>query len=162
MVDLVLGGIVALAAVRGFFKGFLAEFTALMGWLMCLVLVVALAEPVAHILPLEAVEPTGRYIASFAILLCVSLIAWSAFQKFLLERIREPGISTLDSLLGALFGAVLGGVLCILGLIFIRAVLPTTPEWWQESRLVVLLMEFEHALASLFGALRNLVSGLIA
>lgn len=158
MVDFILGGIILLAALRGFFKGFLGEFMTLAGWLLCLALVVAFAEPVSAMVPLDSVGPAGRYLLTFGGLLLVGLIGWGAFQKFLLERIRDRGISTLDSLFGGLLGGGIGCVLCVLGLMLIRAFLPVSPLWWEESLVISRLMQFEHLVSYLLNVLWEVIA----
>lgn len=144
MADLLLGGIILLTAVRGFFKGFLGEFMTLAGWIICVAVVYFLAEPVSQIIPADYAGPSVRYAASFAGLLLLGLIAWAAFQKQLLQSIRDRGISTVDSLLGALLGAFFGALVCVLVLMLVRAFLPPeSPSWWVESQLISVLMQFE-------------------
>lgn len=153
MADLILGGIILLAAIRGFFKGFLGEFMSLVGWAICLVLVIAFAEPVARMIPADSLGQSGRYLVSFAGLLLLGLIAWGAFQKYLLESIRDRGISTIDSLLGGLLGGVFGSILCVLGLMLLREFLSPSPLWWQESLVISKLMQFEHLVSYLLAVL---------
>lgn len=153
MADFILGGIILLAAVRGFFKGFLGEFMTLIGWVICFVLVITFAEPVSQMIPVESVGPSGRYLMSFAGLLLLGLIAWGLFQKHLLDSIQDRGISTIDSLLGGVLGSVFGGILCILGLLLIREFLSDTPGWWEESAVISMLMQFEGLISYLLGGL---------
>ncbi len=158
MADFILGGIILFAAIRGFFKGFLGELMTLVGWVICFVLVTAFAEPVAQMIPSDSIGQSGRYLASFVGLLLLGLIAWGAFQKYLLERIRDRGISTVDSLLGGLLGGVFGSILCILGLMLIREFLSVLPHWWEESLVISTLMQFEGLAAYLLGVLWDLVA----
>ena len=158
MADFILGGIILLAAIRGFFKGFLGEFMTLVGWAICFVLVIAFAEPVSQMIPTDSIGQSGRYLVSFAGLLLVGLIAWSAFQKYLLESIRDRGISTIDSLLGGLLGGVFGSILCVLGLMLIREFLSVLPRWWEESLVISMLMQFEGVVAYLLSGLWDLVA----
>ena len=158
MVDFVLGGIILIGVVRGFFKGFLGEFMTLVGWIGCFLLVVGLAEPVSRLIPDESLGAGVRYLLSFAGLLLTGLLVWGAFQKYLLELVRDRGISTLDSLLGGVLGGVLGCLLCILGLMVVRAVLPVEPEWLQQSMIAVKLMEFESLVALLIRSLFELTA----
>ena len=158
MADFILGGIILLAAIRGFFKGFLGEFMTLVGWAICFVLVIAFAEPVSQMIPTDSIGQSGRYLVSFAGLLLVGLIAWSAFQKYLLESIRDRGISTIDSLLGGLLGGVFGSILCVLGLMLIREFLSVLPRWWEESLVISMLMQFEGLVAYLLSGLWDLVA----
>ncbi len=158
MVDLVLGAIILIGVVRGLFKGFLGEFMTLFGWLGCLVLVIALAEPVSHMLPVESLSSRARYLVSFAGLLLVGLLAWSALQKYLLALVRDRGLSTLDSLLGGVLGGVFGCVLCLLGLMALRAEMPVLPTWMQESVVASKLLQFESILRRLMSDLWQLVA----
>lgn len=155
--DFVLGAIILLGVLRGFFKGFLGEFMTLVGWFGCLVLVVGLAEPASRMIPADSLDSGARYLVSFAGLLLIGLVAWSAFQKYLLEMVRDRGISTLDSLLGGVLGGVLGCVLCLLGLMAARAVLPAPPAWIQESVIASKLLQFESLLGHLMRSLSQLM-----
>ena len=77
--------------------------------------------------------------------------------KAVLTSIRERGISTIDSILGGVLGGLFGSILCILGLMLLRAFVPDGPLWWQESVIVPRLMEFEHFVAFLLEALWGLI-----
>ncbi len=156
--DIVLGAIILLGVLRGFFKGFLGEFMTLVGWLGCLVLVVGLADPVSRMIPGDLLGSGARYLVSFAGLLLVGLVAWSAFQKYLLEMVRDRGISTLDSLLGGIFGGALGCVLCLLGLMAVRAVLPVPSAWIEESVIASKLLQFELLISHLMMNLSQLIA----
>ncbi len=158
MIDLILGAIILIGVMRGFFKGFLGEFTTLVGWLGCLVLVVALAEPVSRMIPAESLAAGTRYLVSFASLLLIGLIVWSAFQKYLLALVRDRGISTLDSLLGGVFGGALGCVLCLLGLMALRAMLPGAELWIEGSVIASKLVEFESLLIQFMRSLSQLIA----
>lgn len=158
MVDFVLGGIILIGVVRGFFKGFLGEFMTLVGWIGCFLLVVGLAEPISRMIPAESLGEGARYLLSFAGLLLTGLLVWSAFQKYLLQLVQGRGISTLDSLLGGVLGGMLGCVLCILGLMAVRALLPVDPEWLRNSVIAVKLMEFESLVALLIRSLFELMA----
>ncbi len=157
MADIIIGGVILLGIVRGFFKGFLGEFMSLIGWILCLILVVAFAEPVSRMIPGDSLAPSTRYVLSLAGLLLVGLIGWGALQKQVLTSIRERGISTIDSILGGVLGGLFGSILCILGLMLLRAFVPDAPLWWQESVIVPRLMEFEHFVAFLLEALWGLI-----
>ncbi len=159
MADLILGGVILLTAVRGFFKGFLGEFMTLIGWVICAAAVYFLAKPVSQLIPADYAGPSVRYAVTFAGLLLVGLIGWGAFQKQLLQSIRDRGLSTLDSLLGSLLGAFFGALVCVVGLMLMRAFLPPElPSWWADSPMISMLMQFEHLIVFL----RNILWDLFA
>lgn len=154
--DIIIGGVILLACLRGFFKGFLGEFMSLVGWALCFVLVVAFASPVAQMFPENGLNDQMRYLISFAGLLLFGLIAWGLIQKQILESVRDRGISTIDSLLGGILGGVFGSIVCILLLMLVRTVLPGSSLWVQESVIAPKLLEFEHLVSYLLESLWHL------
>ena len=155
--DIIIGSLILLACVRGFFNGFLSEFMSLVGCVLCFVLVVAFANPVAQLFPEHGLNDQMRYLVSFAALLLFGLIAWGLIQKQILESVRDRGISAVDSLLGGALGAVFGGVVCIFGLMLVHAIFPASSLWLQDSVIAPKLMAFEPLVRDLMKFLWQLI-----
>jgi membrane protein required for colicin V production len=91
-----------------------------------------------------------RLVVAFAGIFFATLIVGGVFQWLIGTLVQSTGLSGTDRLLGFVFGAARGVLVCLVGLIAIRS-FAQTADWWQASRLVPELLAFEHDLLELFG-----------
>lgn len=137
--DQVLLGVLGLSVAVGLWRGLISEIFALLGWLLALFVAWQFAGLGASWL-VEWVETDWlRWPVAFAVIF-FSLMLVLALLRFLLrELISISGLSVLDRLAGACFGALRALVLAVL---FVAvAGMSSLPEktWWQASTLAPLL-----------------------
>jgi membrane protein required for colicin V production len=123
-IDVVLAVLLALFALRGFFRGFARELFALLGLVGGVALALTRYAEAAEMLP-PSVPPDLRPVLAFLILFFAVVLAArlvGALVRYLLGMVL---LSPLDRLAGAVFGAakgvaIVGGLLMLL-----RAIAPS-------------------------------------
>ena len=154
--DLALLVIVLLSAVMGLFRGLVRESLSLITWvaafLVGMYLSPRLAEGYADTLGGFSVARVVFFVVIFfAVLVLSSVVQW-----LLGKLIESTGLSSTDRLLGFLFGALRGVILCIVALIALRGFVEDT-EWWQASVLIPELLAFEESVLDLMGYAKDVV-----
>jgi membrane protein required for colicin V production len=132
--DWIIGAVVLVSVLVGLLRGVTREIVSLAGWVLGLVLAFFFAEQVGATLPIEPPE-IGTMIGGLLILAGVLVLAalLGAVLRALLAAVR---LSTLDRLLGGLFG--LARALLVLGVAVLLAGGTPVPKagWWKESMLL--------------------------
>ena len=160
--DIVICAIVLLSAAIGLMRGLVREVLSLAVWAGAFVLALGLAPRVAPELEGIANDPTVRHVIAFAVVFLTTLIVGGLLQWMASRLIATTGLTGTDRLLGFLFGALRGAVVCIVGLIAIRP-FASDYAWWQSAIMVPPLLAFERDLVELMGlatgAARDLMNG---
>ncbi len=132
--DWIIGAVVLVSVLVGLLRGVTREIVSLAGWVLGLALAFFFAEQVGATLPIEPPE-IGTMIGGLLILAGVLVLAalLGAVLRALLAAVR---LSTLDRLLGGLFG--LARALLVLGVAVLLAGGTPVPKagWWKESMLL--------------------------
>jgi len=120
--------IIALSGFLAFLRGFVREFLALLGWASSIILAFMFASsivPIVQEIPylnkiIQGCE--AATVASFAIMLVISLILVSIFITFFSNIIKRTILNTVDKPLGLLFGVIRGSILVTVSLVFYNQV----------------------------------------
>lgn len=122
-IDVVLAVVLALFALRGFWRGFAREIFALIGLVGGVAVAGAYHPDAALMLPPEVPDIARPGVAFLGIFVVVALAAKLA--GFLVQRLLGlVMLSPLDRLGGIVFGAAKGAALVTLGVIVVRAITP--------------------------------------
>lgn len=121
--DVVLTIVLALFALRGFWRGFSREFFGLVG-LIGGVAVAAAAYAVATRFVPEFVPVSGRPIVAFATIFFGVNLAANLVGLLLHAAIGALFLSPVNRLAGALFGAAKGAAIATIALLLVRAYTP--------------------------------------
>lgn len=135
LLDFIVVGILLLSAILAFIRGFTREMFSLLGW-------VGAAAAAWFLLPF--IEPyarkivddvlAARIIASVAVFIVV-LFAITFIGSPVAGRVRDSQFSTMDRLLGGIFGLVRGGVLVVLGYLVLISFYPKDSQipWMRDA-----------------------------
>lgn len=152
--DGIIVAVVGLSTFIGLVRGLAREVLSVIVWATGFVVALTLGAPVARLLELGAGFGTA---AGFVIVFVAVLIAGAIVQRMLAKLVRSAGIGGMDRMLGALFGAVRGGLVVLVALIALRP-FAETAAWWIESALVPELLAVEREVLDLLHvATRRLV-----
>ncbi len=123
--DLIMFAVLAMATLRGAWKGLAWQIASLSSLFVSFFLAVRLRGPVAAVLP--ASPPWNRFLAMLLIYLSCSLIIWLAFRfvSQLIERIR---LKEFDRHTGAMLGLARGVLWCALITLFGMTLLGDTQQ----------------------------------
>lgn len=136
-VDWVLIVVLVLSTLLSLWRGFAREALSLAGWVAAFLVANIFVDQMASMLAGTIENITGRYVASYAILFVVTLIA-ATFVTFLAGQfVKATGLTVLDRLLGTVFGFA-RGIILILVCVFVlqQLVPPTELRWLDDSALM--------------------------
>jgi membrane protein required for colicin V production len=120
--DLVMLGILAAAAVLGYFKGIVWQLAWIAGIAASSFLALRFSGPLAPFFGQQA--PWNRLIAMLAIYVGTSLAVWLVF-RVISGAINAVHLSAFDHQLGLLFGLAKGALLCVVVTFFAVTLAPT-------------------------------------
>jgi len=135
-VDYLILGIIGLSAVIGFARGLIREVLSLAVWIAAMLIAWLFFRDLAELLVPWISTPSVRWAAAFLILVFGVLLVGAILGYVLTTLVKKTGLTGLDRLLGALFGAARGAVLVAL-LVFAAALTPLPEDpWWQQAQLI--------------------------
>ena len=142
-IDLVVGVVLALFALRGLQRGFSREFFAVVGLVGGVALAASTNVEAAQMLP-PSVPEIGRPFVAFAVVFLAVALAAKLAGMLVHRALGAIALSPIDRAAGAVFGAAKGVVLIGLGLIVVRAITPPTAldRAFADSVLLRPLLEF--------------------
>jgi membrane protein required for colicin V production len=134
--DLAIVGAVALSAVIGLVRGFVAEAMSLVAWAAAIGLSLAFGSELARLFEGAIELPSVRLLLGHALVFIAALAVGAIVTWLLRELVHGSGLSGSDRFLGALFGVGRGviAVALVVTLLGLTA-LPRDP-WWRESRAI--------------------------
>jgi membrane protein required for colicin V production len=138
--------IVGAAAVFGFMRGFVSETMSLAAWVLAILAVKLLHQPVAAALVDPIGTDTGASVLAFAVIFGLTFFVVRLLGNKLGSASRRSLLGPLDRLLGFGFGAVKGIIVATLAFLFASLVFDTLhgaaqprPPWMTKSRTYPLL-----------------------
>lgn len=167
--DLALLIAILLSAVMGLMRGLLKEVLSLVTWVVAVLLALAFGPTFTEWFPLTQGSTAGHdavgglvrsdtvgLAIGFVAVFVLTLIAGSLIQWGVAKLVASTGLTGTDRLLGFLFGAGRGVVVCIVLLIAIRPFAVET-EWWRTSQLREHLLVMEDDVLVLIGQTRGFI-----
>lgn len=149
--DLVIGLVVVVSTVFGVMRGFVKEVVSLAIWAAAFLLGLAFGSRVGELMALE-LEPKLQTAIGFAAVFIAVLVVGAIVQRALHGLIETTGLTGTDRLLGMLFGAGRGVIVVAVALIALRP-FAENRQWWDDSRLVLPLLEFEDDILAVFDSI---------
>jgi membrane protein required for colicin V production len=128
-------GIMAASLLLGLWRGVVSEILALAAWVVAFVVARMFAADVAPVFGKLLPDATLRYVAGFAAVCLVVLLAFSIGRLVARLLMKAVGLGWADRTLGAVFG-IGRGVLIALVLVLSGGLTPLPKEtWWREATL---------------------------
>lgn len=144
--DIVVLTLIAIGALLGFRRGFVAEALSLVAWAAAIFAVKFGHEMVTELLRGFMSSPSGASVLAAVLLFFVTFIAVKFFAQQMGDRTRRSILGPFDRVLGLGFGVLkglLGSTLLFMAAAFasdmIRADGQPRPEWMTEARTYPLL-----------------------
>lgn len=125
--------VLGLSCLLGFWRGLLSEVFSLLGWLVALFVAWHLAGLVAPHLRGQVSSESLRWLLAFVLIFVASLLLLGLARMLLKGMLGAVGLSVIDRILGACFGALRALILALI--LVMAAGLTSLPheEWWRES-----------------------------
>jgi len=159
--DYVVFLVVGLAAITGFFRGFVEEVLALAAWCLALLAVHYGHAALTGALMAEVGSETGAGVLAFGILLAVPYFGTKLIARAMGNASRASMLGPIDRVLGFGFGAIKGFVIMVLAfslLVFAYDVVwgaKGRPTWIRDARTYPFLNAASDELMSLVGKRRS-------
>lgn len=157
--DYVVLTIIVISALMGLARGFVREILSLAIWALAVILGLAFADQLAPLLPKRIDGASLRFVAAFSAIFVGTLLTGAIVQWLIKQLVETTGLSGMDRLIGLLFGALRGAVVCIVAAIALRP-FAAEQSWWRESRAIPALGAFETDVMRAFSSAGDLVNKL--
>lgn len=153
--DWVLLVILLVSALVGIWRGLVYEVLSLVAWVVAFLVAQWFAVEMGALLPMGSAGEGSRYLAGFAVVFLLTLVACGLTIALLTKLISAVGLRPIDRALGGLFGLI-RGLLMLMALVLIVGMTPLQRhDEWQASVGV-------HSLQSLYKAVQPLLPSELA
>lgn len=144
--DYLILSVVALSALIGLWRGFVKELFSLLNWVLAVALTYFFYHPLGLQLPIgEAATPWIRDVIAAILIFVCTLVAGGLLSSAATSLVKATGLSGTDRLLGFVFGLARAGSIVLMLLLFLPNVTPIEEQqWWLNSRLIPVFLEFEN------------------
>jgi membrane protein required for colicin V production len=149
-VDIIILIVVLVSAAIGLVRGLLKEVLSLASWLAAFILALYFAPDLAGHLTAQIADQGIRLVVAFIAIFIVTLIAGGVVQWLVGTLVKTTGLTGTDRLLGFVFGAARGVLVCVVVLIAVQR-FAEAGQWWDASVLVPHLLAFEQEVLDLLG-----------
>lgn len=140
--DGVILAIIATSMLFGIFRGFVREAFSLAGWFAAYVVARVFHAPLEAMLVDHIATPSVRLVVAWGGLFVATLLL-AAIAGYMVRSLMEAaGISSIDRILGAVFG-LLRGLILVLALLVVAAPFVSRDAWWTEAVLPQAFMKYE-------------------
>lgn len=140
--------VLGISTVIGLFRGMVKEVLSLVTWVGAFIVARLLSPTLAPLLVGFVDSSYLRWVISFAALVLACLAAGGLLSRTAVTLVKAGGLVALDKVLGTVFGALRGGVVCIVLLLALRPFCDGY-VWWEESFFIPRLMAFDDAVLSM-------------
>lgn len=154
IIDAVVAGVIVISAILAFSRGLIREAMAIVGWIAAFVLAFTFAgsvKPLIHEIPYvgsflgESCEL--GIIASFMVVLAVSLVVVSLFTPLFSSAVRNSALGGFDQGLGFLFGVLRGALLVAVAfIVYDRVVVNEKIAMVEDSRSAAIFSRMQTAI----------------
>lgn len=129
-VDWVLLGVLALSALLGALRGFVAEVLSMVVWIAAFWLAFVYGAEAAEWLKPQVQDAAGRLLLAYALVFIVAMIVGSVMTWLVGAMVKSVGLGGLNRFFGLVYGLGRGVVLgCVLVLLLGWTALPREPQW---------------------------------
>ncbi|HEY2344412.1 MAG TPA: CvpA family protein [Xanthomonadaceae bacterium] len=129
-VDWLLIVVLALSALLGALRGFVAEALSMVVWIAAFWLAFAYGADAAEWLRPQVQDAAGRLLLAYALVFIVAMVAGSVVTWLVGAMVKSVGLGGLNRFLGLLYGLARGVLLgCVLVLVLGWTALPREPQW---------------------------------
>lgn len=153
-IDIFLGLLLLLGILMGLSKGFTATVLGLINWLVAILVAIKYVHVFSAFVLDWIISEALSNLIGYILIFIISVWIGKRIINIILGFINALRLTTIDRLLGGVFGFLRVAVLLIVLLSFTRPVFEET-SWWRDSNIILSLGGYEDtvfdAFESLFG-----------
>lgn len=154
--DWIIVGIIAVSAIVSLFRGFVKEIMSLAGFALAIVLAIRFQQDIAPLVTFTE-SPVSKQVVSFFAVFVATLVCTSLVSSLIIKVIDAVGLSPLDRLLGVVFGALRGGLIVLVALLFLPEIIAIDQEeFWKQSKLVPYFLDLKEWVYKTFGEVQQM------
>jgi len=131
-VDIALLAVFGLSVLIGLWRGFVFEIVSLLGWLVAFVIANSAGPLLADVLPFGD-QPQFRLWIAYVAVFVVILVTCTLLARMLRALVAATPLSFVDHLLGGLFGAARGALICLVAATLVMLSPYATSTTWKKS-----------------------------
>ncbi len=141
--DLAILAIVLVSAIFAYFRGFVREVLAVMGWLGAIVATLYLFQPLSPFARRYIHSELIADLATGVTIFIISLVILSLISQSLSDKVQRSRLSSVDRILGFFFGVARGVVVILVAYLLAATIVPPAeqPAWVRQAKLVPLVRE---------------------
>jgi len=131
-VDIALLAVFGLSVLVGLWRGFVFEIVSLLGWLVAFVMANSAGPFLADFVPVASSPEVKLWIA-YLIVFVVILLTCTLLARMLRALVAATPLSFVDHLLGGVFGAARGALICVVVATLVMLSPYATSTTWKKS-----------------------------
>jgi membrane protein required for colicin V production len=140
--DWIIIGVLSLSTLLSIFRGFVREALALGSWVIAIIVARWFVDPLSAMLAPVISQSAIRMLVAYGVLILGTLIFCGLLTRLLGALIKVSGLSTMDRILGMIFGFLRGCLLVLLGVMALYYwTSVASGSAWQSSVLVPYVLE---------------------
>lgn len=129
-IDWILLAVLALSALFGALRGFVAEVLSMVVWVGAFWLAFVYGANVADGLQAQIHDAAGRLLVAYALVFIVAMVLGSVVSWLVSAMVKSLGLGDVNRFLGLCYGLLRGALLgCVLVLVLGWTALPQQPQW---------------------------------
>ena len=132
-VDIALLAVFGLSVLIGLWRGFVFEIVSLLGWLVAFVIANSAGPLVADFMPFGS-DPQVKLWAAYIAVFVVILLTCTVLARMLRALVSATPLSVVDHLLGGLFGAARGTLVCVVLATLVMLSPYASSTTWKNSQ----------------------------
>ena len=125
--------VLSLSLLIGAWRGLVYEVLSLGTWVAAFFLAQWFAPVAARWLPMAGATEAIQYAAGFVVVFIVAMFAGSLLTWLISRMFQLAGLRPADRVLGAVFGALRGGVLLLVAAVLVGMTPMQHDAWWKQS-----------------------------
>lgn len=141
--DLAIVLIILVSAVFAYFRGFVREVLAVMGWLGAIIATLYLFQPLSPFARRYIHSELFADLTTGVVIFIVSLVILSLISQSLSNKVQRSRLSSVDRILGFFFGVARGVVVILIAYLLAATIVPPSkqPSWVHQAKLVPLVRD---------------------
>lgn len=150
--DWTLVGIIVFSSLISVMRGFAKEALSLVIWLVAFVIARRFHPHAETLLSSHVADPQMLTLAAFLTLFILTLLVGAIISYLVSMLIKITGLSAFDRVLGVVFGAARGVVVCVVIVALVRYTPWANSVWWADSEVIKQLTVIEFWTRSVLSA----------